>query len=62
MIEANRIPAPARPLGLLAALLLCTALTACGGDGDSGTPSTGTPGGTTPTAPAVKPAGVKCAP
>ncbi|GJG95255.1 hypothetical protein [Cupriavidus pauculus] len=60
MTEAIRTVAWRRPLGALAALLLCTALTACGGDSDNntppnnpGTPSTGTP--------EVKPQ-MKCAP
>ena len=47
MTEAIRTLARRRPLGMLAALLLCTALAACGGDSDStpptDKPSTGTP-------------------
>ncbi|MEN7530989.1 MULTISPECIES: hypothetical protein [unclassified Cupriavidus] len=57
MTEATRTFAPARPLGLLAALLLCTVLTACGGDNDNGTPTTAPT-----TTPEAKPQGVKCAP
>lgn len=55
MIEAIRKVARARPLGMLAALLLCTALTACGGDSDNPPAS----GGGTPAD--VKPQ-MKCAP
>lgn len=60
MIEAIRNIARVRPLGMLAAVLLCTALTACGGDSDNGggNPSTGTPSTGTPD---VKPQ-LKCAP
>lgn len=57
MTEAIRTIARVRPLGMLAALLLCTALTACGGDSDNGNsvnPSPSTPE-------AVKPQ-MKCAP
>lgn len=64
MSQVIRTLARIRPSGLLAALLLCTALAACGGDGDNppgntnnpGTPST--PDGSTP---GVKPQ-MKCAP
>ncbi len=63
MIDAIRSIARARPLGALAALLLCTTLAACGGDGDSGNAST--PPGAIPPAAAtpdpVKPS-MKCAP
>ncbi|MFJ5383286.1 hypothetical protein ACIPID_16575 [Cupriavidus sp. CER94] len=55
MTEAIRTLARRRPLGMLAALLLCAALTACGGDSDSTPPS---PGASTPDA---KPQ-MKCAP
>ncbi|WP_180862976.1 hypothetical protein [Cupriavidus pauculus] len=57
MTEALHTLARRRPLGMLAALLLCTALTACGGDSDS-TPPSNTPGTGTPD---VKPQ-MKCAP
>ena len=63
MIDAIRTIARARPLGALAALLLCATLAACGGDGDSGTtspPASGTPpAGTAPDS--AKPL-MKCAP
>jgi len=54
MTEAIRNLARRRPFGLLAALLLCTALTACGGDGDS-------PSNTPAATPDAKPP-LKCAP
>jgi hypothetical protein len=57
MTEALRTVARRRPLGMLAALLLCTALTACGGDSDS-TPPANNPGTGSP---AAKPQ-LKCAP
>ena len=57
MTEAIRTLARRRPLGMLAALLLCTALAACGGDSDS-TPPTDKPSTGTPDA---KPQ-LKCAP
>ncbi|MGO4304506.1 hypothetical protein [Cupriavidus sp. RAF12] len=55
MIHAIRTIARARPLGALAALLLCAALTACGGDDDGSKPPAGDPGNT------PKPQ-MKCAP
>ncbi|AZG15575.1 MULTISPECIES: hypothetical protein [Cupriavidus] len=68
MTQAIRHLARRSPPGLLAAVLLCAALAACGGDSDSpatpGTPGTpNTPGnpGTGASTPEVKPQ-MKCAP
>lgn len=59
MTEAIRTLARRCSLGMLAALLLSAALTACGGDSDNGSPPTnGTP---STGAPEVKPQ-MKCAP
>ena len=60
MTEAIRHVARVRPLGMLAALLLCTALTACGGgdDNNNGNLSPNKPDAGTPE---VKPQ-MKCAP
>lgn len=58
MIQAIRTIARRCPPGMLAALLLCAALTACGGDNDSAPGAPGTPSTSTPEA---KPP-MKCAP
>ncbi|KAI3589110.1 hypothetical protein D9X30_5922 [Cupriavidus sp. U2] len=60
MTEAIRTLARRHPLGMLAALLLCTALTACGGDNDS-TPASNTPASPGASTPDAKPQ-MKCAP
>lgn len=62
MTDAIRTLARRRPLGMLAALLLCTALAACGGDSDSPPPSNpGTPSSPGTGTPDAKPS-MKCAP
>jgi len=60
MTEAIRTLARRRPLGMLAALLLCTALAACGGDSD-GTPPSNNPSSPGNGTPDAKPQ-MKCAP
>ncbi len=60
MIDAIRTVAQARPLGALAALLLCATLAACGGDSnDSSSNSSPPPATNSPEA--TKPL-MKCAP